>query len=83
MRLGGGPKDGKEVMGHAFFAGLDFNKLLRREIKPSFVPVVTSDIDASNFDPTFTQEAVRLTPPDNTLLKDKAEVFDGFESVRK
>ena len=43
-RLGGGPRDGKDVMAHPFFASIDFAKLLKREIKPQFVPVVTSGV---------------------------------------
>ena len=81
QRLGGGARDGKDVMSHPFFAAIDFNKLVRREIKPSFIPVVTSEIDASNFDPTFTTAPVQLTPPSpSTLAKDQTEAFSAFEA---
>ena len=44
---------------------------------------VLSDIDTTNFDPTFTSEAVKLTPPDQTLAKEEEEVFEGFAAVIK
>ena len=65
------------------FLGINFDKLVRREIKPPFVPVVTSDTDVTNFDPTFTSEAVQLTPPGKSLGKDEDEVFEGFLAVAK
>ena len=69
-RLGGGPRDGRDVMAHPFFSGINFDKLVRREIKPPFVPTVTSDTDVTNFDPTFTSEAPKLTPPSASLAKE-------------
>ena len=39
-RLGGGPRDGRDVMAHPFFASINFDKLVRREIKPPFIPTV-------------------------------------------
>ncbi len=83
-RLGGGPDDGKEVMGHEFFAGMDFERLGRKELPPPFVPQVSSDTDTANFDPYFTSEAPQLTPPGGGGgLADAAGKFAGFESVAK
>lgn len=39
-RLGGGKRDGRDVMAHPFYAGLSFEALLRRQIKPPFIPIV-------------------------------------------
>jgi len=84
-RLGGGPRDGLEVLEHPFFASLDLQRLKQRDVAPPFVPVVTSDTDVSNFDPYFTREAVRLTPPDQSGFSrdEKEESFENFESVAK
>ena len=82
-RLGGSARDGRDVMAHAFFAGINFDKLVRREIKPPFVPVVTSELDCTNFDPTFTSEVAKLTPPSASLAKEEEEVFEGFQTVVK
>ena len=37
-RLGGGERDGHEIMEHPFFYDIDFDKLFKREIKPPFTP---------------------------------------------
>ncbi|KAJ3064586.1 hypothetical protein HDU98_012023 [Podochytrium sp. JEL0797] len=46
-RLGGGPGGCEEVMGHAFFQGVDWAGVGRKEMVPSFVP----DITTPNFEP--------------------------------
>lgn len=84
-RLGGGERDGYEVMEHPFFYNIDWKKLYDREIKPPFIPKVTSDTDVSNFDKVFTDEVARLTPPDEDGFEipedEKAEAFTQFEDV--
>eukprot|EP00052_Salpingoeca_macrocollata_P030546 m.319956 g.319956 ORF g.319956 m.319956 type:complete len:480 (+) comp23595_c0_seq1:78-1517(+) len=83
-RLGAGPGDGHDVMAHPFFKDIDFKKLLRKELPPPFVPVVKSETDVSNFDPYFTKEEPKLTPPDKaTALDERDESFESFESVAK
>jgi p90 ribosomal S6 kinase len=42
-RLGSGPLKGHEIKSHEFFASLDFEKLLRKEIKPPYIPAPISD----------------------------------------
>lgn len=37
-RLGSGPKKGQEVQDHEFFASIEFDKLLRKEVKPPYIP---------------------------------------------
>ena len=57
FRLGGGSDTGaKDVLDHPFFAPIDLVKLENKEIAPPFVPTIKSETDASNFDPTFTNE---------------------------
>ncbi|KAJ3042465.1 hypothetical protein HDV00_007235 [Rhizophlyctis rosea] len=53
-RLGGGPDDGEAIKRQAFFADVDWNKLLKKEVTPPFKPKVESETDTSNFDPIFT-----------------------------
>ncbi|KAJ3051632.1 hypothetical protein HK097_007356 [Rhizophlyctis rosea] len=53
-RLGGGPDDGAAIKRQAFFADVDWDKLLKKEISPPFKPKVESETDTSNFDPIFT-----------------------------
>lgn len=49
-RLGGGETGGQEVLAHPFFGSLDLTKLEAKELKPPFVPKISSDTDVSNFD---------------------------------
>lgn len=65
-RLGGGPDDVKEIMGHPFFASINWRDLENKKISPPFKPQVTSETDTRYFDSEFTGESVELTPPDTT-----------------
>jgi serine/threonine protein kinase len=56
-RLGGGEGDAEEIKQHPFFADLDWEKLLKKEIEAPWKPAIESDIDTSNFDAQFTQQA--------------------------
>lgn len=66
------------IKDHAFFQGLDWEKVVRREIKPAFVPP-SSGVITANFDTEFTME----NPMDSlaTPAVDK-EVFKGFSLVQ-
>jgi hypothetical protein len=44
-RLGCGLDGGNEIMRTAFFAVIDFDLLLRKEIRPPFIPDVKSPLD--------------------------------------
>eukprot|EP00051_Salpingoeca_urceolata_P010120 m.123360 g.123360 ORF g.123360 m.123360 type:complete len:875 (+) comp16586_c0_seq1:284-2908(+) len=76
-RLGyvGGAQD---VMRHGFFRGLDFDRLLDRELEPPFVPALKFAKDVSNFDKEFTSSTAGLSPPttDDDDLEDPA--FENF-----
>ncbi|OWA52671.1 Atypical protein kinase C [Hypsibius exemplaris] len=87
-RLGCDPVTGfRDIVTHPFFKSLDFEKLEARHIPPPYRPEVQSpgdlnDLDLRNFDPHFTDEAVRLTPDDTSVIEeiDQSE-FEGFEYV--
>ena len=51
MRLGSGPDGAKAIKSHPWFAGVDYDAFLRKEVKAPFVPVIRDDLDVSNFDP--------------------------------
>ncbi|KAF3844882.1 hypothetical protein F7725_008045 [Dissostichus mawsoni] len=69
-RLGCVASEGGEsaVTGHAFFSGIDWEKLNRREIEPPFKPRIKTPEDVNNFDPDFTQEEPTLTPIDDPMI---------------
>lgn len=80
QRLGYGVEDYKAVIKHPFFNRIDFDKLIRLEITPPYVPDLRSDTDLSQFDERFTNMGygqsveVRPDPQHNT-------VFQGFSYV--
>lgn len=50
----GATYDAKELKEHAFFADIDWNALLKKDVIPPFKPKLSSETDTSNFDPEFT-----------------------------
>ena len=85
QRLGSRAGGVDEIKRHAFFRGLDWEALERREIEPPFKPTVASETDITNFDSTFTSEPAELTPPDPSELSDAAaqggDEFSDFSFV--
>jgi len=80
-RLGYGGAE--EIQAHAWFEGLDWAALFRKEIEPPFKPEVRDAEDTSNVDSTFLREVPAVTPTmaDDTLVD--AEKFKGFTYVEK
>ncbi|ULU12600.1 hypothetical protein L3Y34_015682 [Caenorhabditis briggsae] len=79
-RLGAGPDGVEEIKRHAFFAKIDFVKLLNKEIDPPFKPALSTVDSTSYFDPEFTKR----TPKDSPALPASAnghEIFRGFSFV--
>lgn len=52
LRLGS--KSSADVRTHPWFDNIDMKKLLNKELKPYFVPVVKSEDDTSNISKEFT-----------------------------
>lgn len=57
-RLGGGARDAEEIKAHPWFAQVDWNAYLRKEIKAPFVPIIKTEMDVSNFDTEFTEAPI-------------------------
>lgn len=72
-------RDGEDIKNHPFFASINFDKLLRKEITPTFIPKISSMTDVSYFDPAFTNEPMIMTPTDRSSVFDNQ--FDGFSFV--
>ncbi|KAG9510039.1 Ribosomal protein S6 kinase alpha-1, partial [Fragariocoptes setiger] len=76
-RLGSGPRGSKDIMDHAFFKTVDFDKLLRKEVTPPFRPAVvrgsafTLDSASSN-----REQSPGMPPSANAK-----ELFRGFSFV--
>lgn len=61
-RLGSSEKDAEDVKKQAFFKNIDWDGLLKKRVRPPFVPSIKSSEDVSNFDEEFTREEAILTP---------------------
>uniref|UniRef100_A0AC34Q3D6 Protein kinase C n=1 Tax=Panagrolaimus sp. JU765 TaxID=591449 RepID=A0AC34Q3D6_9BILA len=80
-RIGAGEEDAAEVKRQRFFGVIEhkFDALLRKELRPKFVPVIRNPEDVSNFDDEFTREIPKFSPAkdkrtiteaDHTLFRD-------------
>lgn len=66
-RLGSTEEDALEIKRHAWFAKIDWDKLMKKEIEAPFKPYVTGPEDTRNIDKMFTNEAPTETPTQTTL----------------
>jgi len=74
--------DPRVIRLHPFFKGVDWDKLLRKEIEPPFIPGVRSKTDVSQVDQEFLSETPKLTPADGTKLSATLQQnFEGFTFV--
>ncbi|ETV86664.1 AGC/AKT protein kinase [Aphanomyces astaci] len=78
-RLGSGPSGAQEIMDHPFFASIDWDKLLRKEVDAPFKPVVTNELDTGNVAPIWTRETPRDSPVTSQQLGATARAANHFE----
>ena len=57
-----GTRGDDEIRNHKFFSSMNWKKLEAREIRPSFVPTITSPFSVENFDREFTSGSPTLSP---------------------
>ncbi|XP_055373325.1 ribosomal protein S6 kinase alpha-5 [Condylostylus longicornis] len=78
-RLGKSKADASEIKSHPFFRKLDWEKLAKKQIKAPFKPVITNELDTSNFSEEFTslplRESTAISPPNSNRL------FRGYSYV--
>lgn len=67
-RLGSGPTDAQEIMGHSFFRNINWDDIYHKRVPAPFVPQITSATDTSNFDQEFTSVTPVLTPVTSCTL---------------
>ena len=74
-------------MEHAFFHGINWDDVFNRKLRPPFKPEIKGESDTTNFDPEFTTENPKLTPPDqaSSQLSDELNkpVFEEFSFAAK
>lgn len=66
-RLGGSESDAEEIKNHAFFAGVDWAAMNRKEVTPPFKPSVKNSRDTSNIDKAFLIERPVDSPTSKVL----------------
>lgn len=54
-RLGSGERDAEDIKDHLFFKDINWDKLVKREIRPPFVPQLKSPTDVDYFSKEFTE----------------------------
>ncbi|XP_044577160.1 ribosomal protein S6 kinase alpha-5-like isoform X1 [Cotesia glomerata] len=83
QRLGGGPRDAREIKEHPFFMDapppFNWEALEKRQIPPPFVPKIAHELDTSNFADEFTRmvatDSPAVVPPNYDKL------FRGYSYV--
>ncbi|KAH6565313.1 hypothetical protein BASA50_008961 [Batrachochytrium salamandrivorans] len=80
-RLGGGCADSEEVKKHPYFANVDWDVLLRKEMPAPFLPIIAGQFDVSNFDKEFTAEPAILTPINSVLGDTDQKEFSDFQYI--
>jgi len=73
------------IKSHPYFKGVDWEKLVNKEIPPPFIPPVKGASDTSMVDPIFTSEKPTLedddSDPASVLSPEKQQQFVGFTFV--
>ena len=72
----------EEIKSHPFFAGFDFDKLLKKELEPPFKPVLNDSLDVKYFDQEFTSEdlANSAIPQQKIdMVKKNQDQFEEFD----
>jgi serine/threonine protein kinase len=73
-----------DIKSHPFFASIDWEQLVKKEVKPPFIPstVVSHHTDTSRFDRQFTDEKVVDSPADTSRYLLDSSTFAGFSYTR-
>jgi serine/threonine protein kinase len=78
-RLGSSEEDANELKRHPWFAKIDWDKLMKKQLEPPFKPVVSSPEDTRHIDKMFTNETPKETPAAGNQLSPNAKEQNHFE----
>ena len=79
-----GYNSSEEIMKHDFFKDIDFDKVLKKNYKPPFIPKLDNEEDLRYFDKGFTEEDVESFPDKKLIVstngdgKSLSDEFKGF-----
>jgi len=75
-------QDPKAIKAHPYFKGVDWEKIVRKEVDPPFVPDVKGKTDTSQVDREFLAETPKLSvDKDSNLSSTLQQNFEGFTFV--
>lgn len=78
-RLGAHTCPHGDICEQHFFKNIDFAKLERKDVTPTFKPKLRHALDVSYFDEAFTREHAKLTPVNEEFLNEvNQQQFRGF-----
>lgn len=75
-RLGSGPDGSKDVMKHAFFSCINWDKLRKREVPSPFKPSTQGVNSVENFDKMWTEQSPTDSPASTPTNLDS--MFHGY-----
>jgi hypothetical protein len=78
-RIGASERDVEEIKEHPFFARMNWEKLMRKQIEAPWKPVIKSDVDTRNFDPEFTTQQGGIEPAG--IIGERPPQLQGFTFV--
>jgi len=76
--------DAQAIKQHPYFKSIDWDKILKKEIVPPYIPPVRDRSDVSMVDPVFTAERPTISEgsdPVGVIDKDSQSKFEGFTFV--
>jgi len=73
-----GVNGAKDVKSHPWFTGLKWEALLKKEIRPPFIPKLSGELDLSNFDPEFTDTSIESLPQDKMMSNRSYDSYPDF-----
>ena len=75
----GTTKDAEDIKAHAWFYGVNWRALEKKQYEAPFTPKVNGDCDLANFDPEFTEIAINsMSCNDETADALKNQNYPGF-----
>jgi serine/threonine protein kinase len=79
-RLGYGKDGTTKIKNHKFFNGVDWDKALRKEYKPPFIPELSNELDLKYFDKTFTEESLDLNKIQKSKTSESIKSDDNYNN---
>jgi len=77
--------DATLIKAHPYFKGVDWDKILRQEVTPPFIPPVKGKLDVSMIDPAFIGSKPTVdddeSPSDNKISSDNQKKFENFTYI--